>query len=115
MVAGLLPATHVDIDLRVTEAVHERWTDQQMIHAQAGATVVAAAIGEVPVGVDALIGMKPADRVDPPLIEQRVVCRAALWKRDCIPGPALGDPGVEIGRDDIEVAAQHGRIAVVQQ
>ncbi len=81
-----------------------------MIHSEPGAFVVPAAEGEVPVGVHTLVRVQLADRIDPTLVEEPTIRRAALGKVDGIKRPAPWDNGIDRGRHDVVVATKHDRL-----
>src|SRR5229473_3530400 len=64
VIARLLPAANLAIDANADEPRRKRGTEQQMIDAQP--TIAPEVISKViPEGVDALLGMHPAQRVGP--------------------------------------------------
>lgn len=71
VIAGLFPPTGLDIDTCSLDRLRKRWAYKQVIHAQAGAAIVAAATGEVPIGVYALAWVDPANRIHQPRSSMR--------------------------------------------
>ncbi len=78
------------------------------------APIVAAAIGEVPVGVDALFGMDAPDCIDPPVDEHCGIGLPALGKVDRIAQPAPRHHSVDWSWNNIKVAAKYARYAVFE-
>src|SRR5439155_18060210 len=86
-----------------------------MVHTKAGTPIVTAAIGEIPIGVDALLGMKAPDGIDPAILEHFGIGLPALRKINRIAQPAPRHHGIDRGWNDIEVAAKDGGRAVFEQ
>ena len=84
-----------------------------MVQAQPGAFVVAAAVGEVPIGVDAFFRMDFPQRVGPAVTQHDPVRVPALREKHRIINPALRHHGVDVFRNDVVVAAQNDRLSRV--
>src|SRR4051812_19028455 len=69
MVTWLLPSANLDIHSGPAEPVGSGRADEQMVHTKAGTPIVTAAIGEIPISVDALLGMKAPYGIDPAILE----------------------------------------------
>src|SRR5882724_9703113 len=105
VVAWPFPASYGDIDAAGPEPRRGRRIKQQVVHAQTRRGVVAAAIGEVPVCVDALLRVKSAQRIYPPLAQEAGVGLSAFGEIDGVAVPASRDNGIDGGWNDIVVAA----------
>ena len=57
MVARLFPAAHIDINAASAKHSFGSCVEQQVVHSQAGAFVVASPKREIPIGVDTLLRM----------------------------------------------------------
>ena len=85
-----------------------------MVEAQARVPVPGVA-EIIPEGVDRLVRMQRADRVDPALRQQPGVEHADLRREQRVVQPAFGFVDVRLGRHDVEVAEQHHRRAAGDQ
>src|SRR6478736_1977715 len=78
VVARLLPAPHMTIDIRRLEALSQFGAKQQMVEPQAG--VPAPRVSEiVPERIDALAGVHLAQGVGPTLCDEIVECLPYFW------------------------------------
>src|SRR6185295_12262030 len=92
------------------ESRRERRVQQHVIDPQAGVALPVIA-EEIPERVDALVRVQLAQRIDPALREQPLICVARLRLQQRIFLPALRIVDVEVRRDDVVVAEQHDRLA----
>jgi hypothetical protein len=114
MVARLLPATRLAIDVGRDEAVGDRRAEQQMVDAEPG--VAGERVSKVvPERVDPLVRMQRAQRVGPALLDETAVGVAHFGSEERVIDPALRLVDVEVGRHDVVVAGEHDRRAAVQQ
>ena len=106
MVAGLLPAAHLAVDLGVDQPLGQRRAQQEVIDAQAG--IARIGIPEiVEEGVDRLVRMVGPQRVGPALLQQPKERRTDLGREQRVLGPALGLVDVPFGRHHVEVTGDH--------
>lgn len=104
MVARFVPAARAGVDARGGEAFGCRFIEQEMVDPNAGIALERLPpIG--PEAVDALVGMPMPDRVGPALVEEPRVGCLCFRREQRVALPVLGLVDVEVGRDDIIVAA----------
>src|SRR6476620_6963387 len=108
MVAGLFPAAYVAIDARRLEARRELRAQQKMVDADAGIALEGVA-KVIPEREDLLAGIKLAQRVGPPLVDELAIRRARLWKEERVLDPVFRLLRVELRRDHVVIARQHDR------
>jgi hypothetical protein len=115
MVAWLFPPAKLDIHAGVTEPVRKRRAHEQVIHPKTGTPIVAASEREIPISVDALLGMNAPEGIDPAASEYFRISLATLWKINCIAHPPPRHHRVNWCWDDGVVAAKDGRRTLFQQ
>jgi hypothetical protein len=108
MVASTLLTAREPVDTSVDQAIGGYPVQQEEIDAQA--RIPAPAISfVVPERVHRLLGVKGPNGVDPTLIEQAPIARAAFRLKQRILCPRFGRIDIMIGRHDIEVTCEYDR------
>jgi len=104
MVARLVERPRAGVDAGCLEPLRRGLVQQQMVDADAGiAFERAPPIG--PEAVDALIGMQVADRIGPALVEDAAIGGFGFGREERVLLPVLGFVHIEVGGNDVEVAA----------
>ena len=114
MIAGLFPAAHVPVDLRVDQPTSNRRAKQQMIDAQP--SVSAECVPKiVPERIDRLFRMPCPKCIRPSLIEKPKVRGTHLRSKECIVEPAFRLVNVTLSGNDVEVTCQNNGRSACQQ
>src|SRR5882757_10383091 len=86
-----------------------------MVHPEARTAIVTAPVGEVPVGVDAFLGMDVPDRIDPTTIKHLGISLPALREVDSVADPSPRHCGIDRGWHNIIVAAKNAWCFLFEQ
>jgi diketogulonate reductase-like aldo/keto reductase len=114
MIAGLLQRPDVPVDARGLQPRGELRAQEQVVDADAG--VPGEGVPEiVPEGVDLLTREHRAQDVCPALGEQPPVSLAGLGEEERVVDPPLRPVGIQLGRDDVVIAREDDRPALVEQ
>ena len=104
MVARLFPAAHIDINAASAKHSFGSCVEQQVVHSQAGAFVVASPKREIPIGVDTLLRMNFAQGVGPAFRKHESILIPAFREEHCIENPAFRYNRINVRGHDIVVA-----------